>query len=343
MGGLFRGELMYNNNRTSEVSATDKSGTKSFIGQQAFANLTASGSLSEKVKYDSEVQLIKAGGGVPANCMGSMVRTAQATWWHSDMFSVAIGCSKVKSGGWDFAMYNEAQTIRPFNPANSVSVHAGDPAFSYVPNMASFNPSIELGLHMFGDLTLQILNDTIGGTAADWNTRTQQTWNLEWKGDIAGIRPIIQYGTYDSGHSSHFDVGLMLDIAGFGLTADYMSVSHSVKTAKTGGGSESKINAGNRFSLEVSYAMKGMMTPSLYYSNYMNKPKVDLKANTKPGTWDHEGQVIGVSVALNSISANYSPYVAIDMQSGKFIDPVGSSTKKTKSDLIVRLGATAHF
>jgi hypothetical protein len=257
------------------------------------------------------------------------------------MFSVAFGCSKSKSGGWDFAHYNEASSIRLFNPANSTG--GGNPAFSYVPGVASFNPSVELALHMFGDLTLQLTNDVTPGTGGTgWNTRARQTWNLEWKGDIAGIRPIVQYGAYDEGHSSHFDLGLMVDIAGFDLTADYMMVANSRKTAKAdGSGSKSKLDNGNRFSLKVSYEIKGMMKPTLYYSNYMNKLNTaDPGANSAAATWDHEGQVLGVSVAATGLSANYSPYLAVDTQGGKFI--VGTS-KKTRSDLIVRIGALAHF
>jgi len=332
LGGLFRGEMIYNTNSTAEVAGA-KSGSASSIAQQAYANITIKGDLSEKVKLDSEVQFIATGGGVPANCMKTPIRTAQATWWHSDVFSVAFGCSKSKSGGWDFANYNEASNIRPFNPANSAN--PGNPAFSYVPGVASFNPSLELALHMFGELTLQLMNDVTPGIGGiGWNTRARQAWNLEWKGDVAGIRPIVQYGAYDDGHSSHLDLGLMLDISNFAVTVDYMMVANSRKTPKG-------IDNGNRFSLEVSYEMKGMMKPSLYFSNYKNKLKTgDIGANSGPGVWDHEGQVLGISVAATGISPNYSPYIALDTQGGKFI--VGAS-KKTRSDLIARIGATARF
>lgn len=353
MGGLFRGEFMYNDNKTMEDTsvAAVRTGQKTAHTQQAFMNFTVAGSLSEKVKFDSELSFIKKGGGQPANCMNSVVKTAQATWWHGDMLSVGLGCSKHKSGGWDFGMYNEASSIRAVNPANNLNTigTSGDTTLSYIPGFRAYNPSIEIGVHMFGDLTLQILTDDVAG---NWNNsegtnRARQTWNLEWKGDIAGIRPLVQYGMYDDAHSYHFDIGLMLDVAGFGLTADYMMVSHGFKMAKSDNSkSENKSDTGNRFSLEVSYAMKGMMTPSLYFSSYTNTLRkhstvTDNKANTTFGQWDNNGQVIGLALAVNSLSANYSPYIAIDMISGKFLNSLGE--KKTRSDLGVRLGATAHF
>ncbi len=344
IGGLFRGELIYNNNRTREGAGVS-SGSLATTSQQAYANFTASGSISDKIKYESEVQFINNGElsgnsliGLPSNCMGSPIKTAQTTWWQSDMFSFGIGCSKVKSGGWDFANYNEATTLRAINPVIN-QTNKGDPTFSYVPNMKSYNPTLEVGFHMFGDLTLQLMNDVNPG---NWQTKQQQTWNLEWKGDIVGIRPIVQYGAYDGGHSSHFDVGLMLDVAGFGITADYMMVAHSQKLPNSAGtGSTSKLDNGTRFSAQIDYEMKKMMTATLYYSNYKNKlHTADPGANSTAGTWDHEGQILSLAAAATSFSSNYSPYIALDMQTGKFLQGID---KKTKSDLIVRVGAAAHF
>lgn len=340
MGGLFRGEFNYNSNQSAEPLGA-KSGSSSTMTQQAYANFIMKGDLSDKVKLDSEVQFIATGGALPVQCMGTPIRTAQVTWWHSEMFSVAFGCAKSRSGGWDFASYNEASSIRAFNPANSIS--AGNPAFSYVPGEAAFNPAIELGLHMFGDLTLQIHNDGTPGTGGTgWNTRKRQTWSVEWKGEMMGIHPLIQYGAYDDGHSNHFNVGLMLDFADVGFAIDYMMVANSEKIAD-GTKSKSKIDNGNRLSTEISYDVKGMMRPSLYYSNYLNKVNSttgDAGANAGPGVWNHEGQVISLSVAATGLSAHYSPYIAVDQQSGRFL--VGAN-KKTRSDLIVRVGTTANF
>ena len=266
-------------------------------------------------------------------------------WSATDIFSVGIGCSKMKSGGWDFANYNEAQTIHLFNPANAtVAGQAGNSTFAYVPGFKSFNPSIELGLHLIGEFTLQILNDSTpglgGGTG--WNKRVQQTWGLEWRGEFAGIHPIVQYGSYDDGHSSHFDLGLMMNVAGLGITVDYMMVSNSEKVTATGSTKpKSKTDNSNRFSFELSYMIKNMITPSLYYSYYMNKlNSKDPGANSAIGVWDHEGQVWGLAVAANNVHANFSPYIAIDSQGGRFIE---GGKKKTKSDFVARIGATAKF
>lgn len=334
IGGQFRGELMHNTNKSAEAAGA-ASGSKEATGQQAFVSFSAMAHLSDKAKFESELQFLNGGGSV-ANCAGSLVRTGKVTWWHQDFLSVAIGCSQAKSGGWDFATYNSSQSIRAFNPANSVK--PGDTTFSYVPNIKAFNPSIEVGLHMFGDLTLQLMDD-VANTASGWNTKTTQTWNVEWKGDLFGIQPILQYGMYDAGHSHHYDIGLMLDVSNLSLKVDYMSVGHSVKTAKTATKSESKMNQSNRMSVELAYNMMGW-TPSLYYSNYMNKPKTDPKANSAAGTWDHDGQVLTVAVATSLLGANFSPYVAFDWQSGKFKE---GTDNKTKSDTIIRIGGVAHF
>ena len=61
MGGMFRGELMYNGNQSAEALGA-KSGSASTITQQAYANFTMKGDLSDKVKLDSEVQFIATGG-----------------------------------------------------------------------------------------------------------------------------------------------------------------------------------------------------------------------------------------------------------------------------------------
>jgi len=342
MGGLFRGELVYNNNKTTEAPGV-ASGSNATMGQQAYASFTVAGPISNKVKLDSEVQFIGTGGGLASHCMLSPIRQALVTWWHSDAFSVAFGCAKQRSGGWDFSNFNEAQSIRPFNPANAANNGAGMQSFSYAPGIRAFNPSIELGLHMLGDLTLQLFNDVNTGTspAATWTTKQQQTWNLEWRGEMFGIRPIVQYGQYDSGHSSHFDLGLNLDVAGFMFTVDYMMVSNSRKGAP---GTKADVSTSNRLSVEVSYDVKGMMTPMIYFSNYTAKIKpTDIAGNSAPGVWDHQGQVIGVSVAATGLSANFSPYLAVDTQSARFFTVAGGTTKKTQSDMIVRLGTTARF
>ena len=118
-------------------------------------------------------------------------------------------------------------------------------------------------------------------------------------------------------------------------------LSDSQKTPKAdASGSTSKLNKSTRYSFEVSYDVNGIK-PSFYYSSYLNKVNAnDPGANSTPGTWDHEGQVLSLSIAATGISSNYSPYVAFDTQSGTFL--VGGA-KKTRTDMIARVGATARF
>ncbi len=216
-----------------------------------------------------------------------------------------------------------------------------------------YNPAIDLSLHMLGDLTVRIQNDVMvnnpGYTPTlytpQWQGKTAQTWGVEWKGDIAGVKPLLQYFSFDQGHSWSFDVGLMLSIAGLGVTADWMTMAESQKVIVAGHTNvSSKINNSNRYSLEVNYVVPNIVTPYVYWSNYKNKPwSNDPGANSAPGKWDHDGQVISIGVIANGISPNFMPYLAFDMQSGKFIDTAPAKTQSTKTDFIIRLGATAHF
>ncbi len=337
LGGLFKGELVKNDNKTMEASDT-KSGSLSSLSQRAFLDMTVAGSLSETVKFDSQVTFINGGEG--ANfCQGTPVKKANGTWWANSAFSVTIGCSKDRVGGWDFANYEEAATIRPALPMK----------ISYGPNSSMYNPAIDLSLHMFGDLTLRLQDDVEAdnNNTTRWNAsgEEQQTWGIEWTGEFAGIKPILQYASFDAGHSSTFDVGFSVMASGLNLTFDWMSLNKGNKVASDDGlKSKNKVDKSTRMSLEATYALP-MVTPYLYWSNFKNKLwEKDPGANSKQGTWDHEGQVISLGVMANNVSANFTPYLAVDMQGGKFANNAADATAKaSKTDLVVRLGATGHF
>lgn len=360
LGGYFKGELRYSENKILEDTLTRKSGSQQSFDQQAYANFTIHGKLRSDVMYEADFQAIATrnheavsgtaaatGGasGMGNHCMGTPLRTAKATWMHGDMFSVAVGCSKHFSGGHDFANFNEAKTIRAYNRANGNSPSlVNQHSFSYVPNFRAFNPSIELGFHMFGDFKLQILDDVHTGNGAMWETKRQQTWNLQWSGNFMGIKPIAQYGVYDAGHSNHWNIGLMADVAGFGITLDYMAVANSRKVSKTTTEAESKMDNSSRFSVELAYDVMGMWMPKLYYSMYdFKRESADAKSNiaSTPATWNDNGQVLGLSVAWTAMDG-FTPYLALDNHSGKFFQSDGT-TEKNRSDLVVRLGATTHF
>ncbi len=328
VGAFLRGELLYNNNKTSEAQGTKK-GSLTLFGQSAIVAFTAKADINDNLKFDSEAQLSQIGGGMPVFCSGSPIKTAYATWSSGDMFFASMGCKKTKQGGWDFFQFKEAQSYRPNSPNQ------------YGP-YAPYNPSMELGTRVFGELTLQVLNDT-RPPEANWNTKVQQAWNLEWTANLGGLKPLLQYGWYDDSHSYHFDGGLAADLENLNLAIDYMIISKSNKIPKsTGDDFTSKSDPSGRFSMHVSYRMPDF-TPYAYASVFTNKPKAtaDLGANTGPGKWDHNGSVYSVGATYTGLGDNFSPYLAFDTQVGKFLDP--NPDKKMKYDFIARLGCLAHF
>lgn len=328
IGALLRGELVYNNNKTAEALGVKK-GSLTVFGQSAIVALTAKADINESLKFDSEAQFSQMGGGLPTFCAGSPVKTAFATWSTGEVFFASMGCKKTKQGGWDFFQYDEAQSYRPLSP---------NPYGPYAP----YNPSLELGTRVFGELTLQVLNDT-RPPEANWNTKVQQAWNLEWTANLGGLKPLLQYGMYDDGHSYHFDAGLAGDLESLNFAIDYMFISKSNKIPKSSGdGFTSKSDSSNRISLQVSYKTPDF-TPYFYMSMFTYKPKVsaDLGANSTPGKWDNNGSVYSIGTTYNGLGNNFSPYLAVDVQAGKFLDP--NPEKKTKSDFIARIGCLAHF
>ncbi|MBI2602902.1 MAG: porin [Deltaproteobacteria bacterium] len=320
VGASLRAELQYDNGEGNKVEGTDASVTQQ---QGVRANLLLSGDVNDKVSYKAEYMFIP-----DTYCLGTNVKWAAATFKPVDMFSVRLGCQKVREGGWDAYNYIDTTSIR--GKIDYSGLNTGN---KNVPH-ALYTPAIELGFHMFGDLTLQIVDDVqyVGG----WNQKAKQTVNLEWRGDFAGIKPVVQYGLYDAEKSWHMDVGLMAEIENLGLTVDYGMITDSNKVAKK----EDKLN---RFSLELNY-MVAHFKPFVYYTMFEEQQDTpDVKTNTgavQALGFDDNGSLISFGSSFHHFGDNYAPYLAVDIASGKFKE---GTDEKTKNNLMLRVGVTAQL
>lgn len=338
VGGLFRGEIATNDRESTEFPGS--TAAQRTIDNKAYFNWTLDAQVNENVTVDSEIRLLGGGAGCVENfATGANGFRVKHAFVSANMGAVraSAGCHKVRHGGWNNMDYNESYDVRPDSIA--------DEDFGIF--HPTYAPSLEVEyVHSMWSVALQVLDDVKGRPDGGWNDKENIAVALDWRGNFAGIQPIVQFGLYDSEQSKFWAVGVKGEMAGLWWDINYASYMHSKKVQK-GNKSDSDEDTANRASVHLQY-MTHFVTPFFYYSWYdLNKKTNDVDANQQrpradlDNVYDDNQQVFSAGARFHFWGDNVTPYIAVDRKGGKFL--IGTNQSDDQFDMIARIGASAWF
>lgn len=253
--------------------------------------------------------------------------------WFNEQVGLSLGKMNLQIGGWDVAGFDFYNDHVIGNYVYNLPFHP-------------YQPMAAVHFRAAGEVTLQLFNDVVKDSAANlarWNTAEHLTYALGWTGQFGMVAPKINYGSYDNNKSFWLDLGVKVKTGAICATFDYFHNSDSAKkpaTATEKAKGEDTVKTA--ISLKVAYEMPKMATPWFYYSMYDAKqPNKDIKFNT--GMWDDNSMTWGVGADLTMLGDNYTPFVAVVGNSGKFQDPTDANKTETKSEMTIKLGAFASI
>lgn len=321
--GQFRAAFNYMNMGLNKSDGYEPE-AQSMISTEV-ASLVANGKVNSKTDYEVRFNLL---GGTSA---------VDYAWVRTKMgpVNVTAGRLYVFQGGFD-------------NKAVEYKKHGNG---KYMDNLmrSRYEDGINVGMDLAGELSLQILNDApvrdAAGNATSWNKENQQTFVLNWTGQKFGpIMPIITYGTEDNQKSNWIDVGVKTAMAGLDASLDYSMMNVGTKTPD-GEGFKNEVSTATSITLNVGYEIKGTATPFFYLSTFDNKQAgTDAKVNSAgtDGTmnWDDNAMTLAVGADIDAVGGkDYTPFVEIVSNSGKWNDAKGD--EETKSEMNIRVGVHA--
>ena len=320
--GEFRSELTRNDDGLATLNEGGKSSAMTVLGLSD-VKFGFKGKFNEKTSFNLRFDTTST---------DSLVDVANATWKASEMVGVTIGRDYVRQGGysnWDNSFSNvwgdRIQALAFGRNETSLSFH-------YSPNSTH-------------NVTVQLVNDVMDDAAttdvkeAQYNTSHKQPAALlEYTGEFGSIKPMIQYGQYDSNHSSFFNVGARAKFGATAVTFDYGSHSAFQKV-----GTSDKAAVANNMTLRAEHEV-GSMVPFVWFNSFNVVDKdvnggTENKTNTT-GDWDDNATQISVGSSFKNFGDNWTPYVAYRMTSGKFMP---ATTEKTGSEGELGLGVTGNF
>jgi hypothetical protein len=349
LGAEFRSELLYDNHQLNKEDGAPTPKATTNLEVQT-ARLKLRGNLNKETEYAFRINVLRP---APVAAGGGPLDYGYGTHWFTDMFGWSFGKMKVLQGGWD-------QADGGFRD-HAVGVYRA----SLLP-FRDYEAMTAIHLKVAGKLTLQVMNDANQGqgdatnidaskTVAEWNKGSHPTYDLGWAGDFNGIMPLIDFGAYDNQKSMWFDVGIKAKLAGVDASLDFSQNSFAHKRADAAGKAKAVKDVGTNIALRAGYEVPGVVKPILYFATYDNKQGADsvtgakdLKFNSRNPTTgvkaqNDNGQTIGVSADVLSLGKNWSPYLALVNQSGKWADPKKPDSAKSYSDMTVRFGALGEF
>ncbi len=248
-----------------------------------------------------------------------------------------------------------------------------DPLTLYTAVGADSNPfkvhpdNFSTEINLMGKLTFQLVRDTVlqsvkaddgtvtyvqykkvktdssgAGTAVEKNP----AYLLEWLGSFGPIQPLIQYGTYDLGHSSLYAVGVKFKTDKMSVAADYVNHKQGYKGTYNDAAKKSPAmhDVHTRYNLTGEFKA-GMVSPWLHYSKYDKEQDTNggkqPKVNSSTSKFDDNLSAISVGSTLNTWGEAFSPFLSLERQSGKFLDK--NKNDSDMSRLITTVGMRGQF
>ena len=273
-------------------------------------------------------------------------------WSPKEFLRVLIGRDRVNEGGWDNQRRDyDSLLLNPYNLYNSA--------------LGGLSELFELQIasELMGEISLQAVRDVQAeplpeGVSASQagleNKRFSErqdgpafTFSYELS-QVPFVSPLLQYGTYDNGHSSFFVLGLKYhfeNVVGF---FDYISDSRKFrKTYK--GLSESEVEEEYKhtaFTLELKYDRFKIKPFFTYVSYDVVQPGEDL-----PGNDLTDGDFLEFDDNLKALmfgarwhhSSAFQPHLSLMSRAATYV--VDSESKETlvKSDIQINLGVSGRF
>jgi hypothetical protein len=337
IGAEFRAEAIYDNHGLEKVKGYDPDASTT-VGVTK-ARIKIAGNLNKETTYAFRFNLLDP------HKTGTPLDYGYGTHWFTDMFGFTFGKAKVHQGGWD-------------NMNGNFRDHAKGALFDNLV-FPEYTPMIAVQAKVAGLLQLQIVDDVVAGedATASYNKTQHPTWILGWKGDLGGINPIVDIGSYDNNKSMYVDIGVAAVMGGLNASLDYFMNNHTISDLDSSGKQKDFKDTASNIALKVRYDA-GPVTPGLYFATYDNKQasdskvgKKDLKYNTTYDAtsgamdpqFDDNGQVAGIWVDVNTMGKGWTPYLAVVNKSGKFQKDPTSTKEESRSDMQVKLGVLGDF
>lgn len=262
-------------------------------------------------------------------------------WALSDNHGVLFGKQKARVFGWEYRLSNPLTLFTSHGLATS--------PFSYE-NMVAFENKYD-----WGTITLQLTDDKkpdlpqkvrTAGITSGWETvrggevvAKQPAIIVEYMGSFGAIKPLLQFATYDSGHSNLFTGGLLFEATDFAADLDYTTHNIGAKGVKTGGTkNENLVSTSTTIALNMSYQM-GAYMPFVHFSafdmdEFTNAGQAKSSVNDTLGDFDDNGTRMGLGVEFRQFNDAFRPYTALMMDSGKFKATDGSDKNMTRTEVL---------
>jgi hypothetical protein len=127
-------------------------------------------------------------------------------------------------------------------------------------------------------------------------------------------------------------------------------IQHRVnKKGEANGVTTEMQNVATTATVKVAYALKDMVTPSIYYSAYNMKDDVKdvtynkYDAEKKEYKWNDQGSTYALAVDVTALGKGWTPFFAYVGNSGKWQDPRDATIENSKSESMLKIGVLGDF
>jgi hypothetical protein len=315
--------------------APDPSKSIAFNVERAKLKLT--GDLTQNVSL-----YIRSGLSPAANVLDYAALTVKLT----DIFSVTAGRSRFLMDGWEYYYLNSdyVGSVTPFLSGKT----------AIMPQIAA--TALEVHAKLAGTVTLQLTDDAVmvknaAGTRASGGhfteTSKQPAINLQWMGDLGAIKPIVQWGSYDTNHSMHYGLGVAFKqdmlFAWFNYAAD-----NQVRKV-TSDKNETDIRTNISFHAEYQVGDYKPFVRGLLFD--VKQGGTDLKANTaataKDLSADIDDNLTNYTVGLQYMGwgETFKPYFGYVAHMANFYKDraSGMDDNSSKSQSLIKLGVMSKL
>ena len=283
----------------------------------------------------------------------SLIEVAQFNWWFTDMVGLGGGKMLINQGGWDAKRIDYSFLMSSAYTDGDMPFAGDAPAYALMVKAGGA-----------GTVTVQLTDDVTNcpdaaaakgkcsqarNAGARFNDENKQpAWNFEYAGDFGGIKPLLQYGSYDINHSKYFVLGFGYEGMGLEAYLDFIQDSVSYK----GGADKKYTDTHSAYTLDVAYTIPKVARPFLKYSAFNVKQATDAdvakmatetKVNSAAGAFDDNNTSWALGSSFLMEGNHFRPYFALVNKSGKYAKSTTDDTAESKSDMQIKLGVMGNF
>jgi hypothetical protein len=300
------------------------------------AKLSLDGEVSSNISYYIRLNL-----NATANALDLLMLNAKMT----DNFSIGLGRNKTLIDGFENIYLNNdyVASVIPYLTGKTVIAPA-----------VSANV-IELHYKLAGLIKLQMTDDTLmvkdatGRKSGGYYTEVskQPAMNLQWIGEFGSLKPLIQYGTYDTNHSNHYSLGFAFKQENILAWVNYATDNQVSKNAA----GEEETDARSNISFHAEYQI-GSYRPFVRGMIFdVKQDGTDLKANSSATVKDLAGEIddnltnYTAGAFYTGWGESFKPYLGYVGHQAKFYEDLsaGSAETVSKTQTMIKLGVISKF